>query len=176
MNLAGACTGPPADGVSPPQGASHEDRDIARGHRAEDRHQGLDEHGGHAESASGPTIWSLAIGVQAGKPWVACAQTAGIAETLPRADATGAAQNARSLHPSENAMNPIRVTAIVLIVAGVLGLLYGGFSYTKSTHDVKLGPIELSVQEKQTVNVPVWAGVGAIVLGGVLLVVGGKKG
>ena len=121
-------------------------------------------------------IWSVAIGVQAGKPWVACAQTAGIAETLPRADATGAAQNARSLHPSENAMNPIRVTAIVLIVAGVLGLLYGGFSYTKSTHDVKLGPIELSVQEKQTVNVPVWAGVGAIVLGGVLLVVGGKKG
>ena len=73
-------------------------------------------------------------------------------------------------------MNAIRISALVLIVAGVLGLLYGGFSYTKETHEVKLGPIELSVQEKQTVNVPIWAGVGAIVLGGVLLVVGGKKG
>ena len=81
-----------------------------------------------------------------------------------------------SLNANRNAMNAIRISALVLIVAGVLGLLYGGFSYTKETHDVKLGPIELSVQEKQTVNVPIWAGVGAIVLGGVLLVVGGKKG
>ena len=80
------------------------------------------------------------------------------------------------LNANRNAMNAIKISALVLIVAGVLGLLYGGFSYTKQTHDVKLGPIELSVQEKQTVNVPIWAGVGAIVLGGVLLVVGGKKG
>lgn len=72
-------------------------------------------------------------------------------------------------------MNPVRLAAIVLIVAGVLGLAYGSFSYTKETHDVKLGSIELSVKDKQTVNVPVWAGVGAIVAGGVLLLVGSKR-
>jgi hypothetical protein len=68
------------------------------------------------------------------------------------------------------------MAAIVLIAAGVLGLVYGSFSYTKETHDAKLGPIELSVKEKETVNIPVWAGVGAIVIGGALLLVGGKKG
>ena len=73
-------------------------------------------------------------------------------------------------------MNAIKIAAIVLIVAGVLGLVYGGFSYTKETHEAKLGPIELSVKDKQTVNIPVWAGVGAIVIGGALLVFGGKKG
>ena len=72
-------------------------------------------------------------------------------------------------------MNGVKIAAIVLIVAGVLGLLYGSFSYTKETHDVKLGPIELSVEDKQTVNVPVWAGVGAVAIGGVLLLLGGKK-
>jgi multidrug transporter EmrE-like cation transporter len=72
-------------------------------------------------------------------------------------------------------MNAIKVAAIALILAGMLGLAYGGFSYTKDTHQAKLGPIELSVTEKQTVNVPVWAGVGAIVIGGALLLFGGKK-
>jgi len=72
-------------------------------------------------------------------------------------------------------MNAIKMVAIVLIVGGVLGLVYGGFSYTKETHEAKLGPIELSVKDKQTVNVPVWAGVGAIVIGGALLVFGGKR-
>jgi hypothetical protein len=76
----------------------------------------------------------------------------------------------------ETGMNPVKVVAIAVIVAGVLGLLYGGFSYTKETHDVKIGPIELSVKEKQDVNIPVWAGIGAIVVGGLLLVFGGKKG
>jgi uncharacterized membrane protein YidH (DUF202 family) len=61
--------------------------------------------------------------------------------------------------------------AIVLIVAGILGLAYGKFSYTKETDDVKLGPFELSVKDKQTVNIPVWAGVGAIVVGALLLLV-----
>ena len=61
-------------------------------------------------------------------------------------------------------MNPTKMLAIVLIVAGVLGLGYGGFSFTKETHDIKMGPLEMSVQEKQTVNVPVWAGVGAILI------------
>jgi hypothetical protein len=72
-------------------------------------------------------------------------------------------------------MNALRISAIVLIVAGVLGLAYGSFSYTKQTHDVKIGPIEMSVQDKQTVNVPVWAGVGAIVIGGALLLLGARK-
>lgn len=72
-------------------------------------------------------------------------------------------------------MNALKIAAIVLIVAGVLGLVYGGFSYTKETHEAKLGPLELSVQEKQKVNVPIWVGVGAIVLGGGLLLLGSKK-
>lgn len=72
-------------------------------------------------------------------------------------------------------MNAIRIAAIALIVAGALALAYGGFSYTKETHQAKLGPIELSVQEKQTVNIPVWAGVVGIVIGGVLLLYGAKR-
>ena len=68
-----------------------------------------------------------------------------------------------------------RIIAIVLIVAGGLGLLYGGFSYTKDTTQVKLGPLELSVKEKQNVNVPVWAGIAAIVAGGLMLGLGGRK-
>jgi hypothetical protein len=73
-------------------------------------------------------------------------------------------------------MNAVRIAAIALIVAGVLGLMYGSFSFTRETHEAKVGPIELSVKEKQTVNVPVWAGVGAIAVGGLLLVLGGRKG
>jgi hypothetical protein len=75
-----------------------------------------------------------------------------------------------------NAMNAIKMAGIALIVAGILGLVYGGFSYTKETHDVKLGPIELVVKDKQTVNIPLWAGIGAIALGGFLLFSGGRKG
>jgi hypothetical protein len=74
-----------------------------------------------------------------------------------------------------DAMNTTKIAAIVLILAGALGLVYGSFSYTKETHETKIGPIELSIKDKQTVNVPVWAGVGAIVLGGVVLVFGSKK-
>jgi Na+/H+ antiporter NhaC len=72
-------------------------------------------------------------------------------------------------------MNTVKVIAIILIIAGVLGLVYGGFSYTKDTTVVKLGPLEVSAKEKQTVNVPMWTGVGAIVIGGLLLVFGGKR-
>jgi hypothetical protein len=72
-------------------------------------------------------------------------------------------------------MNALKVAAIALIVAGILALAYGSFSYTKETHQAKLGPIELSVKEKETVNVPVWVGVGAIVIGAALLLFGGRK-
>jgi TRAP-type C4-dicarboxylate transport system permease small subunit len=72
-------------------------------------------------------------------------------------------------------MNAVKIAAVLLIVAGVLGLVYGSFSYTKETHEAKLGPLELSVSDKQTVNVPVWAGVGAIVIGGALLLIGSKS-
>ncbi len=72
-------------------------------------------------------------------------------------------------------MKPNQIFAIVLIVAGILGLAYGGFSYDKQTTGAKLGPIELKVTETKTVNVPMWAGIGAIVAGGLLLVVGGRK-
>jgi hypothetical protein len=72
-------------------------------------------------------------------------------------------------------MTAIRIVAIGLIVAGALALVYGGFSYTRDTTVVKIGPLELSAKEKQTVNIPIWAGAGAMVLGVVLLVVGGKK-
>ena len=71
-------------------------------------------------------------------------------------------------------MNAIKLVAIALIVAGALGLAYGGFSYTRDTTAVKLGSVELSVKEKETVNVPIWAGIAAIVAGGLLLVFGGK--
>jgi TRAP-type C4-dicarboxylate transport system permease small subunit len=72
-------------------------------------------------------------------------------------------------------MNAVKAIAVVLIVAGIFGLAYGGFSYTKETHDIKLGPLELSIKEKDTFNVPIWLGVGAIVVGGLLLVFGNKK-
>lgn len=73
-------------------------------------------------------------------------------------------------------MSAVNIAAILLIVAGILGLVYGGFSYTKGRHEAKLGPIELSVKDRRRVNVPVWAGVGAIVAGGALLVFGSRKG
>ncbi|MFP5408156.1 MAG: hypothetical protein ACLGGY_02625 [Gammaproteobacteria bacterium] len=66
-------------------------------------------------------------------------------------------------------MNAIKMLGIALIVAGGLGLLYGGFTYTQDTHEAKLGPIELSVKDKKTVSIPIWAGVGAIAVGAFLL-------
>ena len=72
-------------------------------------------------------------------------------------------------------MNAIKMVAIMLIVGGVLGLVQGGFSYTRQTHEARLGPIELSVKDRQRVNIPVWAGVGAIAIGGALLLFGGRK-
>lgn len=72
-------------------------------------------------------------------------------------------------------MNTVRWIGIALVVAGALGLGYGSFSFTKETHQAKLGPLELSVREKETVNVPVWAGAAAVAIGLILVVTGGSK-
>ena len=73
-------------------------------------------------------------------------------------------------------MSAMKILGIVLIVGGILGLVYGGFSYTKESHEAKIGPITLSVTEKDRVNVPMWVGIGAIVVGGLILVLGSRKG
>ncbi|HDR46209.1 MAG TPA: hypothetical protein ENN94_00750 [Geoalkalibacter subterraneus] len=72
-------------------------------------------------------------------------------------------------------MNSIKMAAIVLLVLGIMGLAYGGFTYTRETHQANLGPLELTVKDQQRVNIPLWAGIGAVLAGGVLLVMGGKK-
>lgn len=72
-------------------------------------------------------------------------------------------------------MSGIKILAILLIIAGALGLAYGSFSYTKETQEAKLGPVELTVKDTETVNIPVWAGVGIIVAGGVLLLFSNKR-
>ena len=72
-------------------------------------------------------------------------------------------------------MGTTKIAGIVLMVIGVIGLAYGGFSYTKETHTADLGPIHMSVDEKQRVNVPVWAGVGMLVVGGLLFMSGTKR-
>ncbi len=72
-------------------------------------------------------------------------------------------------------MNAIRVAGLALIVAGLLAAVYGGFGVTTQTHQTRLGPIELSVSERQNVNIPLWAGLAAIVGGGLLLALGGHR-
>lgn len=71
-------------------------------------------------------------------------------------------------------MNAIKMTAIALIVAGVLALAYGGFSYTKETSRANIGPLTLQVKETERINIPLWVGVGAIV-GGIVLLVTARK-
>jgi uncharacterized membrane protein YidH (DUF202 family) len=72
-------------------------------------------------------------------------------------------------------MKPIKLLGIILIIAGVLALAYGGFTYTQDEKKAQIGPLELSVKDQERVNIPVWAGVGAALLGAVLLVTGGRK-
>ena len=72
-------------------------------------------------------------------------------------------------------MNAIKIVGIALIIAGAAALAYGGFSFTKETHKADVGPIHLSVEEKQNVNIPAWAGLAAIVAGVVMLVLPAKK-
>jgi len=72
-------------------------------------------------------------------------------------------------------MQGLKVLAIALIAAGILALVYGGFTYTRATHQANIGPINIAVQDNRTVDVPVWAGVAAIVIGGGLLLAGARK-
>jgi drug/metabolite transporter (DMT)-like permease len=72
-------------------------------------------------------------------------------------------------------MSALKILGAILILAGTIALVYRSFSYTKETHEAKLGPLELSVKEKETINVPTWAGVTAIVIGGVLLLIPQKR-
>jgi NADH:ubiquinone oxidoreductase subunit 5 (subunit L)/multisubunit Na+/H+ antiporter MnhA subunit len=81
----------------------------------------------------------------------------------------------RRFQPPEVRMAPVKILAIILIVAGVIGLAYGTFTYTKETHTANVGPLTLSVKDKETVDIPLWASVGAIAVGIVLLVAGRNK-
>jgi len=72
-------------------------------------------------------------------------------------------------------MNAIKMVAVVLVVAGVLGLAYGGFTYTQETHHADIGALHMSVSDKKTINIPVWAGAGAVLAGAAMLVVGKKR-
>ena len=72
-------------------------------------------------------------------------------------------------------MNTVKIVGVILILAGTLALVYRTFSYTKETHEAKIGPLELQLKEKETINVPTWAGVASIVIGGILLIVPLKK-
>lgn len=72
-------------------------------------------------------------------------------------------------------MNTTKLSALVLIVAGVLALAYGGFTYTKDTHDADIGPVHMSFAEKEHVDIPIWAGLGALILGGALLMYTSKR-
>lgn len=72
-------------------------------------------------------------------------------------------------------MSGLKIVAIVLIIGGVLALIFGGFTYTKDRSETQIGPLELAVEDKESVNIPVWAGVGAIIVGGLILVSAGRK-
>lgn len=73
-------------------------------------------------------------------------------------------------------MDRMKTIALVFMVAGVLALVYGGFSYTQDTHTADIGSMHMSIDETRQVNIPVWAGVGAILIGGVLFATGAKRG
>lgn len=72
-------------------------------------------------------------------------------------------------------MNTLKFVAILLIVAGALGATYGGFNYTKETHEANIGPIQLQVTEQERVNIPMWAGLGTIGVGLLLLLISSRK-
>ena len=72
-------------------------------------------------------------------------------------------------------MKTVKIVGIVLIVVGILGAVFGGFSYTKKTQEIKMGPMEMTIRDKQAVDIPIWASISVMVLGGALLFLGSKK-
>jgi hypothetical protein len=69
-------------------------------------------------------------------------------------------------------MSPLKMVGMLLLVGGILALMFGGFSYTKETHDVDLGPLEIEVEDKEEVNVPMWAGIAAVAVGAMIILYG----
>lgn len=69
----------------------------------------------------------------------------------------------------------MKIVGVVLLALGILALVYGGFTYKKETHDARIGPVEIEVTEKKQMEVPVWAGVALIVVGGGLLLTAKKR-
>jgi len=72
-------------------------------------------------------------------------------------------------------MAPFKLLGVLLLTAGILALVYKGFTYTKETHEANIGPLKLEVKDKEHVDIPMWAGVAAVVAGGAMLAVGGRK-
>ena len=72
-------------------------------------------------------------------------------------------------------MNAMKISGIVLIVLGLAGFFTGGFSFIKETTKAQIGPLQINVQEKKSIGIPEWLSIGAVVLGGVLLVMGSRK-
>lgn len=60
---------------------------------------------------------------------------------------------------------------VLLLVGGILAAVYGGFTYTEDTHSADLGPVKLSVEEEQTVNIPLWVGLAGAAAGAIILAV-----
>ena len=72
-------------------------------------------------------------------------------------------------------MSALKIVGVILLIAGILCLVYKGFTYTKETHKANLGRLELNVKEKEHVTIPIWAGVVLVAAGGVLLLVPARK-
>lgn len=73
-------------------------------------------------------------------------------------------------------MNATKIIGIVLILLGLVGFFTGGFSFTQETTKAQIGPLQLKVDEKKSVGIPEWLSIGAVVLGGLLLVLGSRRG
>src|SRR5207244_8801296 len=149
-------------------------RPRARRRLARDRHRRGQEPPGAADVRRGGPRGAGAGARQDRRPR-AGGPGAGPVASAGRRRAGSPADAHRVTGRKEHAMKPRQILAVLLIVGGVLALAYRGFSYTKETHEAKIGPLEVQVQEKKYVDLPVWLGAGAVVVGAVLLVTG-KKG
>jgi len=72
-------------------------------------------------------------------------------------------------------LNALRIAGVVLVLAGLAGFFVKDVSFTKDTTAAKIGSLELTVKEKETVHIPPWLSLGAIAVGAVLLVVGFRR-